>query len=158
MIIGMGCGTSGQQNIVHSLPAQRIEPRPAKLPRFKLPAEVLFGFEKVLKVEVRKHPDKRKLPEALVAAETTQQGKDTLDSQGEKDSAATHLAALRSNAGIVQTPEKTEKRVFIEGPQLDTLHTEEEFQPISPEPPEQISDEDLANWREEDETDHPVLV
>lgn len=151
----MGCGTSGRQKIVHSLPVQRIEPLYTKLPRFKLPAEVLFGFEKVLKVEVRKHEDNRKLPAALTAAETTtQQGKDTLDSQREGESI--HLAALRGNAGIVQAPDKPEKRAFLEGPQLDTLHTEEEFQPISPEPPEQLSDEDVENWDED--IDHPVLV
>lgn len=144
----MGCGASSRQNIVHGLPAQRLETRPVpKLPRFKLPAEVLFGFEKVLKVEVRKKDDKRKLPAALDLA---------LESQGSKGQGSIQLAALRSNAGIVQVPEKVDKRNFIEGPQLDTLHTEEEFQPISPEPPEQILDED--NMRDDDESDHPALV
>ena len=143
----MGCGTSSKQNIVHGVPAQRLDPRPVpKLPRFKLPAEVLFGFEKVLKVEVRKKDDRRKQPEALNPA---------LQSQGSKGQGPVHLAALRSNAGIVQVPEKVDKRNFIEGPQLDTLHTEEEFQPISPEPPEQILDEDM---REDDQSDHPALV
>lgn len=146
----MGCGTSNQQNIVHGLPAQRLDPRPVpKLPRFKLPAEVLFGFEKVLKVEVRKKDDNRKLPAALVPVPKNQESKE----QG-----SIQLAALRSNAGIVQVPEKVDKRNFIEGPQLDTLHTEEEFQPISPEPPEQILDEDISNMREDDQSDHPALV
>ena len=136
----MGCGINGKQNLAHSLPGQRIEPQPIpRLIRFKLPAEVLFGFEKVLKVEVRK-TDKRVLPAALVGAESTQQ-----------DPGPVHLAALRSNAGIVKAPEK---RGFSDGLQFDSLHTEEDFQPISPEPPVQMSDEDSENWRE----DPPVLA
>lgn len=115
-----------------------------------------MGFEKVLNVSSRATEPKRKRPIKLVPGLETE--KPSAVTGGSQEVAPTHLAGLRSNAGIVQVTVKGEGHVRSDGPELDTLHTEEEFLPISPEPPEQVVDEDVRRFMDDNPTSTPLLV